>query len=186
MSKSVFKWGTVAGVSPLRVRLDGDTEPLPVTPDSLVDPQDLAVGVRVRCEMSARRFIIHGRQGDAAVKVRNRRSGAVTVGAGASVTAYSYTPPAASRTRLAIIHGSWHIGTNLINGNADVTIRVDAVDVAAVRCQTGLSGTIVVAATALIPAGETPVIQLHVANPSGTSISATADARFWHLDTALV
>lgn len=59
---SVFKWATVAAVAPVRVRLDGDTLPLPVTPDSLIDPASLTVGDRVRCEMAGRRLIIHGRQ----------------------------------------------------------------------------------------------------------------------------
>lgn len=57
-----FSWGTVTGTSPLRVRLDGDTAALPVTPDSLIDPAALVVGDRVRCELSRRKLIIHGRQ----------------------------------------------------------------------------------------------------------------------------
>lgn len=186
MNESIFRWGRITGVSPLRVKLDGDAEPLPTTPDSLVDPQDLAVGVRVRCELSAHRIIIQGRKGDATVMVRNRQAGAVTVGAATTVTAYSYTPPAASRTRLAIINGTWHIGSNLTSSYAEISIRVDGADIATARCPTGSQGTLVVAATALIPAGETPVIQLRVVNQSGTTISATADTRFWHLVTALV
>lgn len=54
-------WGTVTGVAPLRVQLDGDSAPLPLTPDTLVDPTTLAVDHRVRCELSARRLIIYGR-----------------------------------------------------------------------------------------------------------------------------
>jgi microcystin-dependent protein len=55
-----FNWGTVTGVSPLRVRLDGDTSAVPVTPDSLVDPLTLAVNDRVRVELSNNRLIVHG------------------------------------------------------------------------------------------------------------------------------
>lgn len=59
---SVFKWGTVTDIAPLRVRIDGDTAELPVTPDSLIDPTSLVVGDRVRCELAGRRLIVHGRQ----------------------------------------------------------------------------------------------------------------------------
>lgn len=56
-------WGTVTAVSPLRVKLDGDTTALPFEPDSLVDPAALAVNDRVRCELSKRRVVIVGRSG---------------------------------------------------------------------------------------------------------------------------
>lgn len=55
-------WGTVMQVGPLRVRLDGDTASLPFTPDSLAT---VLVGDRVRCEISGRRVIVHGRAGGA-------------------------------------------------------------------------------------------------------------------------
>lgn len=58
-----FIWATVTAVGPLRIQLDGDTAPLPITPDSLIDPRDLQVGERVRCERSRRRVVIHGRAG---------------------------------------------------------------------------------------------------------------------------
>ncbi|GAA3730043.1 hypothetical protein GCM10022239_03320 [Leifsonia bigeumensis] len=58
-----FIWGTVSAVGPLRVVLDGDSVEIPVTPDSLVDPLTFAVDDRVRCELSGRRLIIHGRAG---------------------------------------------------------------------------------------------------------------------------
>jgi len=60
---TAFVWATVTAVSPLRVRLDGDTTALAFTPDSLVDPLSLAVGSRVRCEISERRVVIHGTAG---------------------------------------------------------------------------------------------------------------------------
>lgn len=60
---SGFVWGSVTAISPLRVRLDGDTAALPFTPDSLIDPRRFAVGNRVRCELSGRRLVIHGAAG---------------------------------------------------------------------------------------------------------------------------
>lgn len=56
-----MRWAKVTGTTPLRVQLDGDTSPIGFAPDSLVDPAELNVGDRVRCEISARRLIIHGR-----------------------------------------------------------------------------------------------------------------------------
>lgn len=56
-----FKWGTVKELDPLRVKLDGDTDLLGFTPDSLVDPASLIVGDRVRVELSLRTAVVHGR-----------------------------------------------------------------------------------------------------------------------------
>lgn len=56
-------WGTVTALSPLRVRLDGDTSAIPATPDSLIDSAALAVSDRVRCEVTANRVIVLGRFG---------------------------------------------------------------------------------------------------------------------------
>ena len=55
-----FKWATVTGVSPLAIRLDGDTSPLALIPDSLIDPASLWVGARVRVELSLRKVVVHG------------------------------------------------------------------------------------------------------------------------------
>lgn len=57
-----MRWGTITATSPLRIRLDGDTDPLPLTPDSLVDPLILEVGDRVRCEVVGR-VVIVGKSG---------------------------------------------------------------------------------------------------------------------------
>jgi len=58
-----FNWGTVTGVNPLRITLDGDTEPIPFTPDSLIDPLTLVLADRVRTELSGHRLIVLGRVG---------------------------------------------------------------------------------------------------------------------------
>lgn len=55
-----FKWGTVTGTTPLAVKLDGDSLPLALIPDSLVDPLELSVGSRVRVELSLRKVVVHG------------------------------------------------------------------------------------------------------------------------------
>lgn len=54
-----WHWGTVTATGPLRVRLDGDTDPAPVTPDSLVT---VAVNDRVWCQISGRRLVILGKK----------------------------------------------------------------------------------------------------------------------------
>lgn len=64
-----FTWGTVTALSPLRVQLDGDTAALPITPDALAAPATIVVGDRVRCEVSGRRVIVHGRMGGTPVPV---------------------------------------------------------------------------------------------------------------------
>jgi hypothetical protein len=55
-----FKWATVTATSPLAIKLDGDTAPLALIPDSLVDPLLLSAGDRVRVELSQRKVVIHG------------------------------------------------------------------------------------------------------------------------------
>ncbi len=55
-----FKWGTIAGTNPLSVTLDGDSLPLALIPDTLVDPLTLSVGDRVRVELSLRKVVVHG------------------------------------------------------------------------------------------------------------------------------
>lgn len=57
-STSSWVWGTVMGVSPLRIRLDGDESPVAVTPETLVT--NLSVGQRVWVQMEGRRIIVHG------------------------------------------------------------------------------------------------------------------------------
>lgn len=63
---SRFAWGTVDSVEPLRIRVDGDVDPLPFTPDSLVDPRALAESDRVRLELAQRRVLVLGRAGGSA------------------------------------------------------------------------------------------------------------------------
>ena len=50
-------------MSPLRIKLDGDTSAIPVTPDSLTDPATLVVDDRVRTELSGNRLVVLGRVG---------------------------------------------------------------------------------------------------------------------------
>lgn len=56
-----FKWATVTDTTPIEIQLDGDSTPLALIPDSLVDPLELSVGDRVRVELSLRKVVIHGK-----------------------------------------------------------------------------------------------------------------------------
>lgn len=58
---TLWRWATVMGNSPLSIKLDGDTAALPGSPDSLIDPRELIIGDRVRCELTDRRVVVHGR-----------------------------------------------------------------------------------------------------------------------------
>lgn len=55
-----FRWATVTGANPLRIRFDGETDPLPITPDALVNPP---VGARVFVLHWMRRVTVLGRAG---------------------------------------------------------------------------------------------------------------------------
>ncbi|WP_161924152.1 hypothetical protein [Actinomyces sp. 432] len=53
-----YRWGTVTSRSPLRVRLDGDSEPLGAAPVSLVAAP--AAGARVLVLLHGRRAVVLG------------------------------------------------------------------------------------------------------------------------------
>lgn len=54
------RWAIVTGTAPLRVRLTGDTNPLPLTPVDLAGGHQ--VGDRVFCLIAGRQLIIIGRR----------------------------------------------------------------------------------------------------------------------------
>ena len=58
-----FKRAIVTSVGPLRIMIDGDTEPIPFTPKSLIDPATLLVGDVVHADQSGHRLLVLGRVG---------------------------------------------------------------------------------------------------------------------------
>lgn len=60
---NVFRWATVIDDVPLTIQLDGDSLPLSVEPDCLVDPLTLGPGDRVWTQIYGRKVIVHGAQG---------------------------------------------------------------------------------------------------------------------------
>jgi len=57
---STFRWATITDLSPLRVRLDGESVELPITPECLVHPSVLTEGARVWVQLFGSRLLIHG------------------------------------------------------------------------------------------------------------------------------
>lgn len=55
-----FRWATVINVNPIQIRIDGDTDALPLTPDTLVARSVLRPGSRVWVQFYARRVLILG------------------------------------------------------------------------------------------------------------------------------
>lgn len=92
MSDSEFSWATVYSASPVTVRRDGETEPIGVTPQSVVPLAMLSVGDRVWCQFVKRRMLILGRAGGAWPSVAK---GEVRLpGGNGSITTVSVTFPA--------------------------------------------------------------------------------------------
>lgn len=58
-AKPEFRWATVTGVKPLRIRLDGDEEPLEGKPSTVV--RGLAVGERILVAIQSRRVTVISR-----------------------------------------------------------------------------------------------------------------------------
>ena len=61
MSESEFAWATVYSDSPVTVRRDGETEPIGVTPQTLIPMSLLNTGDRVWCQFVNRRALILGK-----------------------------------------------------------------------------------------------------------------------------
>lgn len=58
--KNTYTWATVTQASPLRIQLDGESTPLPLTPDSLQAGNVWSVGDRVYIQIASRRMVIIG------------------------------------------------------------------------------------------------------------------------------
>jgi len=58
-----FKRAIVTAVGPLRIKIDGDTVPIPFTPKSGIDPATLAVGDVVHADQSGHRLVVLVRVG---------------------------------------------------------------------------------------------------------------------------
>ena len=119
------RWATVTGVSPLRIKLDGDTTAIPTTPDSLINPATLAVDDRVRTELSGNRLVVLGRAGgvttatDAEAILGDEDAKAVTSAALAAVLA-----DAGVRADLGIPYG---FAAGIVTITGDGTIHKSAV-----------------------------------------------------------
>jgi hypothetical protein len=61
--ESRFTWATVTQVSPLRIRIGGDSTALLVTPQTLVDPRSLALNDHVHVEFAGGTVTVLGRVG---------------------------------------------------------------------------------------------------------------------------
>lgn len=59
--ENTYRWATITDTDPLRVRLDGDADGLPITPSSLVDPAEMVPGDRVWVQMYGRRLLVVGK-----------------------------------------------------------------------------------------------------------------------------
>lgn len=70
-----YRWATVTQTDPLRIRLDGDTTALPVTPENLTG-EEQAVGARVWVQFYGRRILVLGASGGAfsSTMLRNLKS----------------------------------------------------------------------------------------------------------------
>lgn len=121
MSESTFTWGTVTALGPLRVKLDGDSAAIPVTPDCLVDPLTLAVSTRVRCELTNNRLVVHGVAGGATPEVP---TGVIAQTALAAAPAgwLLCDGSAVSRTTYPLLFAA--IGTTFGAGNGTTTFNV--------------------------------------------------------------
>ena len=157
---TAFVWATVTAVSPLRVRLDGDTTALAFTPDSLIDPATLVVSSRVRCELSERRLVIHGKAG-------GDFDLAVQQALGASVAALQTRPQGVVPSSVAVGSGSATVaadGTVTFTGCSSVSLN-DVFD--------GLGGDMYEATINIftVSAAMAPAYRLRAAGADNTTVA---------------
>jgi microcystin-dependent protein len=117
-----FCWATVTSIGPLRIKLDGDTAALPVTPDSLVDQLTLIVNDRVRVELAANRLIVIGKAGAVIPTQVPVATIAQTALAAAPTGWLLCDGSAVSRTTYAALFAA--IGTTFGVGNGSTTFNV--------------------------------------------------------------
>lgn len=91
MSASEFAWATVYSDNPVTVRRDGETEPIGVTPQTVVPLAMLAVKDRVWCQFVNRRALILGKANGAWPSVA--RGDVILPGGSGNVTTVSVTFP---------------------------------------------------------------------------------------------
>ncbi|UVG33806.1 hypothetical protein SEA_HERCULESXL_21 [Microbacterium phage HerculesXL] len=97
-----FKWATIKTVNPLSIQLDGDTAPLALIPDSLIDPLLLKVNDRVRVELSLRKVVIHGKSNGVTPKEQGKVLLRPTSVVGASVNDANEIIPNPSATTVSV------------------------------------------------------------------------------------
>lgn len=120
-----MRWGTITGTSPLRVRLDGDTDPLPFTPDSLIDPLILELGDRVRCEVSGR-VVIVGKAGGLPLPIASDTgAGIVELATPAETTTGTADNLAVTPEGLATFAGRPMIPSSVVVGSGSATVADD-------------------------------------------------------------
>lgn len=74
---SSYRWATVVLAEPLRIRFDGETNPSPHTPTSLIDTENLSIGERVFVLLYERRSYVIGASGGLRFADPSIRAGAL-------------------------------------------------------------------------------------------------------------
>lgn len=115
----VVRWGTVTGVSPLRVMLDGDAAALPFAPACPV--RNLTVGQRVVCVEQHRRVIVIQANGNSSPFAMAAGEVVVTPTAANTPTPVTVTlpvgrftlPPTITATAVSIVPGTVVTGVGI-------------------------------------------------------------------------
>lgn len=102
MSDSEFAWATVYSENPVTVRRDGETEPIGVTPQTVVPLTMLSVKDRVWCQFVNRRALILGKANGAWPSVA--RGDVRLPGGSGKVTTVSVTFPSGRFSEPPAVH----------------------------------------------------------------------------------
>ena len=63
IKENVYRWATVTDDTPLQIQLDGDSLPLPLVPETLIENGPPPIGSRVWVQLFGRRVIVLGASG---------------------------------------------------------------------------------------------------------------------------
>lgn len=192
-----IRWATVTQASPLRVQMDGDAEPLTITPQTVV--RGLSVGARVVCVEQHRRVLVVAGNGVARFMAQAASTGRVYLGTTDTATGSGGTYIAIAPASDSIVNALWvnHDGTEILrlrkdghidsphgpyavaggrgvstpsSGVATVTFPAGRFSVPPILSVTSTSGGILI-----VTASTTTQFTVRQANTTGAQVAGTID-----------
>ena len=163
---SAWRWATVTGVGPVRIRYDGDSQPLGVSPEWLVAGVAPIAGLRVWTQTYGRRVLVVGAAGPGASSAYSTTAWAAAHVMATGGATWLTTAVGVGWRNSIVLHGLGRGATWSSTGRWELLVPTDG---AVVPGYGGSAGATV--AGGLIPMAAWEVLYLELPAPgSGTSV----------------